>query len=85
MRPILLAVVVLVACKSSPAPKQGPDPAPDPAPKTVGKEACAAATDCAACIGAGCNWTADHCETDCLQDASCFGPGNPAQASCPTP
>lgn len=44
-----------------------------------------AADSCDACLALpGCNWTGGQCSPQCLMDTSCFGPGNPSAASCPT-
>jgi hypothetical protein len=49
-----------------------------------GEAACDTAQDCEACLAiAGCNWTGDTCLDTCLQDTSCYGPGNPSAPACP--
>jgi hypothetical protein len=40
--------------------------------------------NCKACLAiTGCNWTASMCADQCIADADCFGPGNPAAPNCP--
>ena len=87
-----LSLMTLVACGASESPEPTPGPAPQtPAPQSSSPQTpaaaatgCAAASHCAACLATpGCNWTGGTCSAECLMDVSCYGPGNPAAASCP--
>lgn len=49
-----------------------------------GQPTCEEAATCDDCLVLPtCSWTADSCMADCLADADCYGPGNPAAPDCP--
>ncbi|TNE43101.1 MAG: hypothetical protein EP343_34405 [Deltaproteobacteria bacterium] len=76
---VLLCTMLLVlamACSSGPTTNTNTN--------TNTQNPCAAGTDCASCLAISqCNWTGDQCSPECLQDTSCFGPGNSSAPSCP--
>jgi hypothetical protein len=56
----------------------------EPVGEGEGEVACTDLPVCGACLNQGCSWSIEAgCNDDCLQDVSCFGPGNPAAPTCP--
>lgn len=45
---------------------------------------CREASECDSCLSlSGCSWSGGSCASQCVQDAACFGAGNPSAPSCP--
>jgi hypothetical protein len=89
MRSTLLLCLFLAACGSSSS-TEGNSPSSTTSSSSstsggLGASGCAAHADCAACLGDGCNWTGGRCESACLMDTYCYGPGNSAAPTCPAP
>ncbi|MBX7192482.1 MAG: hypothetical protein K1X94_10515 [Sandaracinaceae bacterium] len=88
MRSTLLLCLFLAACGSSSSTEgSSASSTTSSSSSTSGGVAggCAAHADCAACLGEGCNWTGGRCESACLMDTYCYGPGNSAAPTCPAP
>jgi hypothetical protein len=86
-RIVLCLALVGAALASTGCTGGGRDPAPEPSSgaerPTSPTGGCGDHATCEPCLAAGCQWTGGTCASECLQDVSCFGSGNPAAAACP--
>lgn len=87
MKHALLLSAMLLGCTSTaPSPETTPTGASTATSETHPEPAesgCRAHDSCGPCIAAGCSWTANMCEDDCLMDTWCYGAGNQAAPECP--
>jgi hypothetical protein len=80
----VLALAPGVGCAADDTGDDDGPGADDEASTDTGEPECTSLPDCEACLDiAGCNWTPEMCQPMCLQDAPCYGPGNPGAPVCP--